>query len=129
MNKCQGKIIAPSHLNILDHEMATARAVADMGYDVEFVSRAKGSRAKSADFVAGGVLWEVKSPTSSNLRVIQKRIREALHQSRDIIFDSRRMKGLSDAQIQSEVEKWANNLTYIRRMLYVNRRGVIIKIK
>ena len=129
MPKCQGNIIAPSHLNIQPHELATARAIADYGYDVEFVPRVKGNRAKSADFVADGVLWEVKAPTSDNLRVIQKRLREATHQSRDIIFDSRRMKCLSNQQIQSEVEKWASCLHFIRRLLYVNRSGLVIKIK
>lgn len=129
MVKRQGKITAPSSLNIQGHEMDTARALADYGYDVEFVPRIRGDRAKSADFIADGVLWEVKSPTSDNLRVVQKRLREALHQSRDVVFDSRRMKRLSNRQIQSEVEKWARNLSYLRRLLYVNRSGEVIKIK
>lgn len=109
--------------------MATARAIADYGIDIEFVARTKGNRAKSADFVADGVLWEVKSPTSDNLRVVQKRLREAIHQSKDVIFDSRRMRRLPNQQIQTEVEKWASCLTSIRRLLYVNRAGKVIKIK
>lgn len=109
--------------------MATARAIADYGMDIEFVARTKGNRAKSADFVADGVLWEVKSPTSDNLRVVQKRLREAIHQSKDVIFDSRRMRRLPNQQIQAEVEKWASCLTSIRRLLYVNRAGEVIKIK
>lgn len=109
--------------------MDTARAIADCGMDVEFVPRKKGRRAKSADFVADGVLWEVKSPTSDNLRVIQKRLREAIHQSRDVIFDSKRMKRLSNEQIQNEVAKWAANLRSLRRLLYVDRAGEVIKIK
>lgn len=129
MTKRQGKITAPSNLNIPEHEMATARAIADCGYDVDFIERMQSNRAKSADFVANHVVWEVKSPTSDNLRVIQKRLREALHQSRDIIFDSRRMSHLSDEQIRAEVEKWATNLTHIRRLLYVNRRSEVVKIK
>lgn len=129
MTRSQGKIIAPSNLNIQAHEMDTARAIADFGMDVEFVPRKIGQRVKSADFVADGVLWEVKSPTSDNLRVVQKRLREAIHQSRDIIFDSRRMKRLSNKQIQTEVEKWTSNLHSVRRLLYVNRLGEVIKIK
>ena len=129
MPKRQGNIVAPSHLNIQEHEMATARAIADYGYDVEFVPRTKGNRAKSADFVADGVLWEVKSPRADNRRAIQRRLREAAHQSRDVIFDSRRMKRLSDQQIRAEVEKWAASLRSIRRLLYVNRAGEVIKIK
>lgn len=127
--KRQGTIIAPSNLNIQEHEMDTARSIADYGMNVEFVPRTKGNRAKSADFVADGVLWEVKAPTSDNLRVVQKRLREALHQSRDVIFDSRRMNRLTNKAIQAEVEKWAKNLTSLRRLLYVNRAGQVVKIK
>lgn len=129
MTKRQGKIIASSYLNIQPHEIATARSIADIGYDVEFVPRKKGDKVKSADFVADGVLWEVKSPTSSQLRVAEKRLREAVHQSRDIVFDSRRMKHLSDKQIQNEVEKLCRILTSIRRLLYVNRNGEVVRIK
>lgn len=96
---------------------------------MEFVPRAKGKRAKSADFVADGVLWEVKSPTSNKLKVIEKHLRAVLHQSRDIIFDSRRMSHLTNKQIQKEVEKWAKNLHFIRRLLYVNRANEVIRIK
>ena len=129
MSKHQGTITAPKDLNIYPHEMDTARAIADSGMDVEFKQRTKGNRAKSADFVAGGVLWEVKSPESGNLRVVQKRLREAAHQSRDIIFDSRRMKNQSDNAIRREIEKWAHDLRHIRRLLYINRVGEVIKIK
>lgn len=129
MPKRQGTITAPSHLNIQPHEMATARSIADYGFDVEFKERIRGSGIKTPDFVAGGVLWEVKSPTSDNLRVVQKRIREAVHQSRDIIFDSRRMRRLSDTAIQAEVAKWASSLHHVRRLLYINRAGEVIKIK
>lgn len=109
--------------------MDTARAIADYGIDVEFAPKTKGKRAKSADFIAGGVLWEVKSPTSDSIRVVQKHIRAALHQSRDVIFDSRRMKRLSNEKIQEEVEKWTKALPFVRRMLYINRYGEVIKIK
>jgi len=129
MIKQQGTITAPVGLNIQPHELATARAIASSGMNVEFVERVRGQRAKSADFVADGVLWEVKSPTSNNIRVIEKRLREALHQSRDVIFDSRRMRRLENRVIQAEVEKWAHSLTSTRRLLYVNREGDVIKIK
>ena len=129
MTMLQGTIIAPRHLNIQPHEIATARSIADYGMDVEFKERIRGKGVKTPDFVAGGVLWEVKSPTSGNIRVVEKRLRQAAHQSRDVIFDSRRMKKLADEQIENEVAKWAKQLHHIRRLLYVNRNGEVIKIK
>lgn len=125
----QGKIVAPANLNIYDHELKAARAIADAGIDVEFVPRTLGKRAKSADFVAGGVLWEIKSPTSSNLRVVEKHLRDAVHQSRDVIFDCRRMQIRNDLLIQKEAEKWSKNLTYLRRLLFINKSGEVVKLK
>ena len=129
MKNKQGTIVAPSNLNILPHEMATARALADVGMDVEFVSRTQGNRAKSADFIADGVLWEVVSPTSANLRVVQKHRRAALHQSRDVIFDCRRMKGAREEAVLKEVRKWAGSLASVRRLLFVDRSGGVLRIK
>ncbi len=125
----RGKIIAPLDLNIQSHELDTARAIADYGFDVEFVARVKGERVKSADFVADNVMWEVKSPTSDKLKVVEKHLRKAAHQSRDVIFDSRRMRHLPDASIMAEVSKWSKDLHSIRRLLYVDRSGAVVKIK
>ena len=129
MAKKQGTIIAPIELNVLPHEMATARALAAAGYDVEFIHRTWGKRVASADMVMDGVIWEIKSPSSDKLKVVEKHIRAALHQSRDVVFDSRRMKGHSDEAIEREVRKWTAKLAYVRRMLYVNRRGEVVRIK
>ncbi|WP_165173780.1 hypothetical protein [Adlercreutzia sp. ZJ242] len=103
MEKRIGTIKAPSDLNVLPHEMDTARALADAGMDVEFVRRTWGTRVTSADLEADGVVWEVKSPTSGSLRVVEKHLRAALRQSRDVVFDARRMRGLSDAAVEREV--------------------------
>lgn len=124
-----GTITAPPDLNILPHEMDTARALAGIGMDVEFVRRTWGNRVTSADFVADGVLWEVKAPCSSSLRVVQKHLRAALHQSRDVVFDAQRMKGLADASVEQEVRKWAAELPRLRRLIYISRHGEVVKIK
>lgn len=129
MTKRQETIIAPAHLNIQPHEMATARSIASYGMDVEFREQIRDKGVKTPDFLADGVLWEVKAPTSDKLKVVEKRLRQAVHQSRDIIFDSRRMKRLTNKQIQDEVIKWASQLHHVRRLLYVNRKGEVIKIK
>ena len=90
---------------------------------------ARREQAKSADFIADGVLWEVKSPTSANLRVVQKHLRAALHQSRDVIFDCRRMKGAREEAVLKEVRKWAGSLASVRRLLFVDRSGGVLRIK
>lgn len=129
MESRSGKIIIEPGVNVWPHEMATAKAFAEAGYTVEFIRRSEGHRVTTADVVINGVVWEIKSPESHQLKVVEKNIRLALHQSRDVIFDSRRMKKLDNDRIEREVRKWAAQLPSLRRLFYVNRRGEVVKIK
>ena len=55
--------------------------------------------------------------------------RQALHQSRDVIFDCRRMKGAREEAVLKEVRKWAGSLASVRRLLFVDRSGGVLRIK
>lgn len=129
MAKRQGKIIAPSNLNIQEHEMDTARAVADAGYDVEFARRTWGNRVTSPDVVINGVVWEMKSPLASDKKAIERNLRKACKQSGSIIFDSQRMKGSSDSNIEKLLRSICPHIKAIRRLWFINRKREIIDIK
>lgn len=129
MKKRQGKIIAPSNLNIQEHEMDTARAVADAGYDVEFAHRTWGNRVTSPDVVINGVVWEMKSPQASDKKAIERNLRKACKQSTSIIFDSQRMKGASDAEIEIRLRAIRAHIKGIRRLWFINRDREIIDIR
>lgn len=129
MAKKQGTIKAPSNLNIQIHELATARALADAGYDVEFAHKTEGNRVTSADVIVNGVLWEMKSPQAGSRRAIERNLRKASKQSANIIFDSQRMKGISDAEVKRELHKYADLIKAIRRLWFVNCNREVIDIK
>ena len=129
MSKKQGTIEAPSDLNIQEHELSSARALADAGYDVEFAHKAEGKRVTSADVIVNGVLWEMKSPQAGNRKAIERNLRRASRQSTNIIFDSQRMKGMSDAEVERELRKYAVHIKAIRRLRFVNRNRRVIDIK
>ena len=129
MEKKQGTITAPSELNIQEHEMSTARALADTGLDVEFAHRTWGNRVTSADVVANGVLWEMKSSQAGNRKAIERNLRKAIRQSGNIIFDSQRIKGASDADVERELRKYATLIKSIKRLWFVNRNREVIDIK
>ncbi len=59
-----------------------------------------GDRVTSPDVVINGVIWEMKSPQASDNKAIERNLRKACKQSPNIIFDSQRMKGASDAEIE-----------------------------
>ena len=96
---------------------------------IEFVPKNEGKRETSPDILMDEKLWEIKSPKFSNLKVVQKRIREALHQSENVVFDSRRMKKVPDNAIRREVEKWSHELRSLQSLIYVSKTGNVEVLK
>lgn len=129
MDDYRGRIIAPSNVNIQEHEMATARAIADLGHDVEFAHRNMGKRVTSADIVINGVLWEMKSPTSGTRKAIERNLRKASRQSPNVIIDSQRIKGLSDEILEKTIRYFLPHIKSIKRLWFINRKRKIIDIK
>ena len=125
----EGKIIIQSGTNVWPHELKTAEALAAAGYTVEFVRRSEEKRAQSADVLMLGEVWEMKAPRSDKASAIDKNVRKALHQSKWVIFDSRRMKKIPDTTVERELRKSAQTLRSMRRLLFVNRKAEVIDIK
>lgn len=100
MKQPRGKIIIAPDLNVWPHEYETAKALAMAGMTVEFIRRSEEHRTTSADVIVNGLIWEIKAPESDKAKVIEKNLRKALHQSKNVIFDARRMKKLPDMVIE-----------------------------
>ena len=69
-----GDVVVPSGTSAWPHELATAKALAMAGHDVEFLPRIDGKAVKSADVLMDGVVWEMKSPTSTSVKSLQKQV-------------------------------------------------------
>lgn len=72
---------------------------------------------------------EIKAPTSNKLKVVQKRLREALHQAENVIFDSRRMKHIPDHAVRREVMKWGCELRSLKSLIYISKSGIVEVLK
>ena len=130
MPKKQGQIIIQSGVNVWPHEMKTAEALAAAGYTVEFIRRSDKERETSADVIMDGIVWEMKAPKASNMKVVEKNLRKATDQSPCVIFDSRRMKGIPDHAIERELRVCAaGRVKALKRLLFVNRKAQVIDIK
>ena len=78
------------------HERATASFFARRGKDVEFIRphSIKGSR--NPGFMMDGKTWEIKSPTTYSDSSFEYNLRKAIKQSKNIIFDLRRLNRLNE---------------------------------
>ena len=129
MGKRIGKIIVPGDANVWPHEHKTAQALARAGYDVEFVRKSDVPYATSADVLIDGKLWEMKSPTASSVKAVERNLKRARWQSGCIILDSRRMKRVPAAAGERELRKHAFEIDGVVHVLFVNRHGTVIDIK
>lgn len=125
-----GRVIVASDANVRDHEYATALALArETGYDVEFVRKSDDKRVTTPDALFQGRVWEFKAPISGKSRVIEKHLREALHQSHYIVFDGVRMKGLPDSSILGELRRQLGHLRSIKGLIYVGKDRKVLRLK
>ena len=93
------------------------------GYTVKFVPSV--NVLHSADLLVDGTVYEMKSPTSNKIEAVERNLKRATHQSRNIIFDSSRMKRLHDERILSNVIYQAGKQSIIKKVIFVGKRGKI----
>lgn len=129
MSNSRGKIIIRAGANVWPHELKTAEALSAAGYTVEFIPKSEVDYKKTPDVLLNGFEWEMKSPVSGNLSNIQKTLRKAAHQASRIIYDSQRVKNLTDFQIERELRKQAPLFRSIKSVIFVNKRHEVIDIK
>ncbi len=129
MTKNAGEIIIKPDIDVWEHELKTAQALANAGFVVSFVRRSDDEFVRTPDVMIDGVLWEMKSPISNRLPKIQKTLRQAIHQSPNVIYDSQRIKDLNDNQIRKELEKWAGQFKALKRLVFVNKKREVIVVK
>lgn len=125
----RGQIIIQPGANVWPHELKTAEALAADGHTIEFIRKSEQQRVTSADAIMDGLVWEMKAPTASNLKAVERSLKRGRWQSENIIFDCRRMKRVPGAATEREVRKQAFAVPRIRRLLYINKHGKVIDIK
>ena len=121
MPKGPGSVIIPASADVWPHELDTARALAAHGHTVRFLPRIGGNGVKSADILMDGAVWEMKSPRSGNLSSLQKNLRRAGKQSRFVIVDIARMRGISDAGAERELRRLLPLVKSVRRIILITK--------
>lgn len=124
-NPKQGKVVIPAKANPWPHEKRVARILALKGNYVEFIPE---STIKTPDIYLNRTKYEIKSPVSDKVDAIERNITKALAKCPNIIFDSSRMK-VRDDQILKELIKRRKAGKGMRKLLFINKHGIIIDIE
>lgn len=124
-----GRVIIRPGLNIREHEIRGAQALANKGLIVEFIPESDEPRTTSPDLLINGVRWEMKSPTASSAKALERNLRKALHQSENVIIDCRRMKKMPEEAVLRELKKLAVSVKGIKCLIMIGKSGNIVDIK
>jgi hypothetical protein len=107
------------------HEIETAWFLNSLGKDVEFLAPVRSKGVHTPDVAMDGVCWEIKCPTGHGKRTLDRLLKSAMRQSRNIIFDLRKTS-ISDVQCMSKLKKEFEKRTNIKRFLIITKRQTMV---
>lgn len=121
----KGRIIIPAGRKPWPHELRVAEILAAAGHMVEFLPE---TSLKTADIRLDGVEYEIKSPFTNKPDKLERNLKRALKQSKNIIFDSSRTKNIRDDKLYKFLITKAGQQKQIGRLIFITKRGRTIDI-
>ncbi|MDR2192451.1 MAG: hypothetical protein LBO62_06205 [Endomicrobium sp.] len=110
------------------HELETSWFLNSYGKDIEFLAPVRSKGIRTPDITMDGVFWEIKCPIGHGRRTLDRLLKNAMRQSKNIIFDLRRTS-ISDAQCLSKLKKEFKRRTNIKRFLVITKRQEMVDMK
>jgi len=119
-----GQVTIPNGLVIQSHERDTAARLAKNGFSPTFRPISSVPGVKNPDVLLDDEIWEMKSPTGSSARTIDRQFERAGKQAPRLILDTNRTE-LPDDEIIETVEHRLLNHTTITKVIMVTKDGSI----
>ena len=111
-----------------NHELETAKFFAELGKKIIFIKPINIKGNHTPDIIMDGVEWEIKSPTGNGKHTIVNNFRNAVSQSRYLIFDLRRIK-LPEDNCISKLKLEFKARSYLKKLLIIKKDNTLIQIK
>ncbi len=121
------RVILPTSLkpSPARYELTAAQLLAEhFKTEVEFIAR---SNQKTPDFRIGSTKWELKSPTGTGKRNIERQLQIGVKQSKNIVFDARRSK-IHITKIKSALNYQFKLAKSIKRIVLIDKNRNIIEL-
>lgn len=110
------------------HEASAIQLLKASGRSVTRIPRSREPGERTADIVVDGEIYEMKSPTASSTRALERNVRRALHQAQRVVIDGRRMSKMSNQKLEHELTKMAGQIRSLRALLLITHDGRVIDI-
>ena len=119
-------VVIPDGFKINNAEREAAWILANHYKTTVCILRPTGRfREKTADFIIGDSRYELKTPTSSQVRTVEKLIRQATEQSENVIIDSRKTKIIEKRMIEICIDRLANIKKLNKIVLIVDKKKIL----
>ncbi len=109
------------------HEFETAKYFADMGKDIIFIQPSNIPGVYRPDIIMDGIEWEIKCPQGKAKRTIYKNYHKASLQSKNIIFDLRRICVPEKESISQLKNEFKNK--HSQRLIIIKKSGEIVYLQ
>lgn len=119
-----GKITVPYGAIPHPHELIVAKILIRTGDDVIFIPT---STHTSSDIFYQTLIWEIKSPIGKSSRTIENNLRNALHQSPNIIIDLHRIQ-IPQNKCLLYIKNHIQNFRGLKRLLIITADNHILKV-
>lgn len=117
-----------NNVELCPHEENTINYLTFYGFTINVICPVRTPKMRNPDILIDGAIWEMKSPVSSNLKTIKKRMHEASEQATRIIVDLRRVKK-EHKKVESDIIKRFRSKGSFRRMLLITKDGSVFDYK
>jgi hypothetical protein len=126
--KKSGKIIIQHGAFPEPHEMLTANFFTGIGKDIEFIKPNFASGIKNPDVKMDGIVWEIKSPCGNSRATIEKIYKKAQTQSKNIIFDLRRINMPEEKAISKIKREFSLRRKKVKRIVIITKSAKILDL-
>jgi len=122
-----GKLTSKTFVFLETHEAQTINFLLDLGKDIEILAPVRSKGLRTPDIAMDGLSWEIKCPTGHGKRTLDRLLKNAMRQSKNIIFDLRKTS-IPDIQCLSKLQKEFTRRTDIKRFLIITKQQTMLDL-
>ncbi len=118
--------IETNNVILEEAERKTILLLKEFGFNIEVIRPVNTPKTENPDVLISGTIWEIKTPTTHNLKTIKKRLHKASLQSSCIIFDLRFVKK-NQQEIKTYILKQFSNKPRIRKIILITSDNDLVE--
>lgn len=123
----QGGVVIPPGLLVSPHELATARRLAVVGFNVRFNTLSHEPGVKNPDVTIDDQIWEMKSPQGAGKNTVAHQFARAAEQSDRLVIDGAR-SALLDYEVLNQMRRRLSGSKRFTEAMHVAKSATVTRL-